>query len=76
MKIEGSEKVNKEYESVQKKIDKLLLETSEEKTNKTYQEMQTDEDYRSAVKKIGKLMMKLEKIEEENRKNKRGEINA
>ena len=59
-----------------KKIDKLLLETSEEKTNKTYQEMQTDEDYRSAVKKIGKLMMKLEKIEEENRKNKRGEINA
>lgn len=68
--------MNKEYESIQKKIDKLLLETSEEKTNKTYQEMQTDEDYRSAVKKIGKLMMKLEKIEEENRKNKREKINT
>ena len=68
--------MNEEYESVQKKIDKLLLETSEEKTNKTYQEMQTDEDYRSAVKKIGKLMMKLEKIEEENRKNKREKINT
>ncbi len=68
--------MNKEYESIQKKIDKLLLETSEEKTNKTYQEMQTDEDYRSAVKKIGKLMMKLEKIEEGNRKNKREKINT
>jgi len=68
-RIEGDEKVNKKYESLQKEIDKLLWETSQEKTHKNYQEMKADEEYKSAMKKIGKLLMKLEKFEEENREN-------
>jgi hypothetical protein len=41
------------------------------KTGKTYQEMQRNEKYKSTVKKIGKLMMELEIIEEENRNNRK-----
>ena len=63
--------MKKDYESLQKEIDKLLWETSQMKTGKTYQEMQTNEKYKSTVKKIGKLMMELEVIEEENRNNRR-----
>ncbi len=59
-----------DYKSLQKKIDKLLWETSERKTKKPYQEMQTDEEYKTSVKKMAKLISDLEKFEEENRKNK------
>ena len=38
--------------------------------------MKTSEEYKSAMKKIGKLVIKLEKLEEENRKNKRRKINT
>jgi hypothetical protein len=68
-KTEGGEKVKKEYESLQKEIDKLLHETSEEKTHKTYQEMRNDAHYKHKMKKIGKLTMELEQLEEKNRKN-------
>ena len=61
--------MNKGYESVQKEIDKLFWETSEGRTHKKYQEMKNNKEYQSAIKKIGKLVMKLEKFEEENRKN-------
>jgi hypothetical protein len=63
--------MKKDYESLQKEIDKLLWETSQMKTGKTYQEMQRNEKYKSTVKKIGKLMMELEIIEEENRNNRK-----
>ena len=63
--------MKKDYESLQREIDKLLWETSQMKTGKTYQEMQTNEKYKSTVKKIGKLMMELEVIEEENKNNRR-----
>ena len=63
--------MNKDYESIQKEIDKLLEETSEERTNKRYQEIRTAEHYKSAMKKIGKLIAELEKIEEEKKKEKR-----
>lgn len=69
--MKGGRKMKKDYESLQKEIDKLLWETSQMKTGKTYQEMQTNEKYKSTVKKIGKLMMELEVIEEENRNNRR-----
>ena len=63
--------MKKDYEYLQKEIDKLLWETSQMKTGKTYQEMQTNEKYKSTVKKIGRLMIELEVIEEENRNNRR-----
>lgn len=69
--MKGGRKMKKDYESLQKEIDKLLWETSQMKTGKTYQEMQTNEKYKSTVKKIGKLMMELEVIEEENKNNRR-----
>ena len=47
--------MKKDYESLQKEIDRLLWETSRMKTGKTYQEMQRNEKYKSAVKKIGRL---------------------
>ena len=58
--------MNKEYEETQKEIDKLLLETSQKRTYKKYQEMKTDEKYKSAMKKIGKLTMKLEEKQRNN----------
>ena len=61
--------MNKGYESVQKEIDKLFWKTSEEKNHKKYQEMKNNEEYQLAIKQIGKLVIKLEKLEEENRKN-------
>jgi hypothetical protein len=63
--------MKKDYESLQKEIDGLLLETSRMKTGKTYQEMQRNEKYKSAVKKIGRLTMELEIIEEKNRNNRK-----
>ena len=69
-------KVNIKYESVQKEIDKLFKKTSEKRTHKKCQEMKIDEEYKSAVKKIGKLVLKLEQLEEENRKDKRENINT
>jgi hypothetical protein len=38
--------------------------------------MSSNKEYKSAMKKIGKLVMKLEKLEEENRKNKKQKINT
>ena len=61
--------MNKGYESLQKEIDKLFWKTSEDRNHKKYQEMKSDEEFQFAIKKIGKLVMKLEKLEEENRKN-------
>ena len=63
--------MKKNYESLQKQIDRLFWETSQMKTGKTYQEMQRNEKYKSIVKKIGKLTMELEIIEEVNRNNRK-----
>ena len=63
--------MKKDYESLQNEIDKLLWETSQMKTGKTYQQMQRNEKYKTIVKKIGKLTMELEIIEEENRNNRK-----
>ena len=61
--------MKKEYNSVQKKIDKLLWETSEKNTGKTYHEMINDPEYKIVIKKIGELMMELENYNETDRKN-------
>lgn len=74
--MEGVEEVNNKYESLQAEIDKLLWETSKHKTHKKYQEMSLSIDYKTAMKKIGKLIMRLEKIEEDNRKKKSEKINT
>jgi len=74
--MEGVEKVDNKYVSLQAEIDKLLWETSKHKTHKKYQEMSSSIDYKTAMKKIGKLVMRLEKLEEENRKKKRQNINT
>lgn len=58
-----------DYRSLQKKIDKILKETSERNTKKPYQKMQTNKEYRSSVAKMAKLIYDLEKLEEEDRKN-------
>ena len=68
--------MNKDYEYIQKEIDKLLKETSLEKTHTTYQKMKTDEKYKSAIKKIGKLTLELEKLEDENRREIGHKINT
>jgi hypothetical protein len=68
--------VNKEYKFLQKEIDKLLWETSEKKTGKTFQEMKRNEECKSAMKRMGKLMMELEMLEEENRKKRRQKTNT
>ncbi len=61
--------MKKDYSSVQKKIDKLLWETSEENTGKTYHEMIKDPEYKMVIKKIGELMRELENYNETDRKN-------
>jgi RNase P subunit RPR2 len=58
--------MNKEYEEIQKEIDKLLYETSQEQTHKNYKEMKRDKKYYEKMKKIAQLMLKLE---EENKKH-------
>jgi len=68
--------VDNEYISLQAEIEKLLWETSKHKTHKKYQEMSSSKDYKAAMKKIGKLIMRLEKIEEDSRKKKRQKINT
>jgi len=66
--MEGGEKVN-EYESMQKKVDKLIREKSEEKASEKNQEMKICEEYKSEREKISKQLMKLEA---KNRINGRG----
>ncbi len=66
--------MKKDYNSVQKKIDKLLWDTSEKNTGKTYYEMYKDEDFKLAVKKIAELTMELEEIKEKDQKNPKRKI--
>jgi len=61
--------MKKDYSSVQKKIDKLLWETSPKNTGKTYHEMIEDPEYQIVIQKIAELMMKLENYHENDRKN-------
>ncbi len=61
--------MKKDYNHVQKKIDKLLWETSEKNTGKTYHEMIKDPEYKMVIKKIGELMMELETFHETDQKN-------
>jgi hypothetical protein len=51
--------MKKDYNYVQKKIDKLLRDTSEKHTDKTYHEMIKDSEYQLVIQKIGELMMEL-----------------
>ena len=60
-KNEGEKEMNKEYGYVQKEVDKILDETNKEKSYKQHQEMKTDQEYKLAIKKIDKLLLKLEK---------------
>ncbi len=66
--------MKKDYNSVQKKIDKLLWDTSEKNTGKTYYEMYKDEDFKLAVKKIAELTMELEEIKEKDQKSPKRKI--
>ena len=63
--MEGGEYMNKEYEEIQKEIDKLLYETSQVQTHKKYKDMKKDKKYNEKMKKIAELTQKLD---EENRK--------
>jgi hypothetical protein len=49
----------KEYESIEKKVDKLLKEKDEEKENKKNQNIKTCEEYKSERDKISKHLMKF-----------------
>ena len=60
-------KVDRDYESIQNEIDKLLLETKNFKKHKNYADKRTEEKYKSKMGKIGKLLMKLNRYEEEHR---------
>jgi hypothetical protein len=61
--------MKKDYNSVQKKIDKLLWDTSEKHTDKTYHEMIKDPEYQLVIQKIGELMMELETFNNKGREN-------
>jgi hypothetical protein len=65
-----------DFKSVQKKIDKLFWETSEKNTGKTYEEMIRDPEYKQVIKKISKLVVELEEIQEEKRNNEKKKRNA
>jgi L-fucose isomerase-like protein len=58
--------MNKNYEEIQKEIDKLLYEPSRVQTHKKYKDMKKDKKYYEKMKKIAQLMLKLE---EENKKH-------
>ena len=58
-----------DYRTLQKKIDKLLWETSEKNTGKTYHEMFKEPEYKLVIQKIGELMMELESIDVKDKNN-------
>ena len=55
--------MNNKYEWTQKEIDKLFWETNQQRTNKKYQYMQTDKVFQEKMKKIGKLVLYLKRID-------------
>ena len=57
--MKGCEKV-KEYVSIEKKVDKLLKDKNQEKTNERNQVIKNFEKYNSERKKISKQIMKLQ----------------
>ena len=66
--------MKKDFKSVQKEIDKLMLETSEKNTGKTYHEMFKDPEYKLVIQKIGELMMELESNNRNDRNNEKRNI--
>ena len=58
--------MNKEYEEIQKEIDKLLTEISQDQTHKKYKNMKKDRKYYEKMKKIAKLTLELD---EKNKKH-------
>ena len=57
--MKGCEKV-KEYESIEKKVDKILKDKNQVKTNERYQVIKNFEKYNSERKKISKQIIKLQ----------------
>ena len=57
--MKGCGKV-KEYESIEKKVDKILKDKNQEKTNERYQVIKNFEKYNSERKKISKQIIKLQ----------------
>ena len=57
--MKGCGKV-KEYVSIEKKVDKLLKDKNQEKTNERNQVIKNFEKYNSERKKISKQIMKLQ----------------
>ena len=57
--MKGCEKVKK-YESIEKKVDKILKDKNQEKTNERYQVIKNFEKYNSERKKISKQIIKLQ----------------
>ncbi len=57
--MKGCEKVE-EYESIEKKVDKILKEKSEEKVNERHQIIKNCEKYNSEREKISKQIMKIQ----------------
>ena len=59
VKMKGCEKVE-EYESIEKKVDKILKEKSVEKVNERHQIIKNCEKYNSEREKISKQITKLQ----------------
>ena len=57
--MKGCEKM-KEYESIEKKVDKILKEKSQEKVNERQQLIKNFDKYNSEREKISKQIMKLQ----------------
>ncbi len=64
-------KIERDYESIQNEIDKLFFETKNFRKYKNYRDIKNDEKYKSKMVKIGKLLVKLNRFEEEHRNTRR-----
>ena len=61
--------MNNECEPTIHQIDEIFWKTSETNTDKKYRDMNSDQNYKEAMKDIGKLILKLEQLYEKDREN-------
>jgi len=61
--------MNNECEPIIHQIDEIFWKTSETNTDKKYRDMNSDQNYKEAMKDLGKLILKLEQLYEKDREN-------
>lgn len=61
--------MNNECEPIIHQIDEIFWKISETNTDKKYRDMNSDQNYKEAMKDLGKLILKLEQLYEKDREN-------